>query len=85
MVVTIPGELLIHRVTSGLYRLMGIESLIAADAEGYATIAARLGKEPDYRQSMREQIIQKSELVFAPENMVHDYEQFFESLLFSST
>jgi len=84
-VVTMPGELLVQRYTSGLYRLMGIESLIAADIEEYATIAARLGKEPDFRQSMSKQIIQKNELVFSPEATVRDYEQFFESVLSSST
>ena len=35
-------------------------SLIATDAEEYAAIAVRLGKEPDYRQSMSEQISQKT-------------------------
>jgi len=78
-VVTVPGELLVQRYTSGLYRLMGIESLIAADAEEYAAIAVRLGTEPDYRRSISEQIIQKNEPVFSPEETLRDYEQFFES------
>ena len=80
-VVTVPGELLVQRYTSGLYRLMGIESLIATDVEEYASIAVRLGNEPDYRQAMSEQIIQKSKPVFSPEDTAHDYEQFFESIL----
>jgi predicted O-linked N-acetylglucosamine transferase (SPINDLY family) len=80
-VVTVPGELLVQRCTSGLYRLMGIDSLIAADAEEYATIAVRLGTEPDYRQAMSEQIVQKREPVFSPEETVRDYEQFFESVV----
>jgi predicted O-linked N-acetylglucosamine transferase (SPINDLY family) len=80
-VVTVPGELLVQRYTSGLYRLMGIESLIAADAKEYATIAVRLGTEPDFRRAMSEQIIQKNGLVFSPEDTVHDYERFFESVV----
>jgi predicted O-linked N-acetylglucosamine transferase (SPINDLY family) len=80
-VVTVSGELMIQRVTSGLYRLMGIESLIAADAEDYAAIAVRLGTEPDYRQSMSEQIVQKNEPVFSPEETLRDYEQFFECVV----
>jgi predicted O-linked N-acetylglucosamine transferase (SPINDLY family) len=79
-VVTIPGKFLVQRYTFGLYRLMGIESLIAADAEEYAAIAVRLGTEPDYRQSMSEKIIQKNEFVFAPNKTLHNYEQFFESV-----
>jgi len=84
-VVTVPGELLVQRYTSGLYRLMGIESLIAADKEEYAAIAVRLGTELDYRQWMSGQIIQKSKPVFSPEDTLRDYEQFFESALFSCT
>jgi len=84
-VVTVPGELLVQRYTSGLYRLMGIDSLIATNLEEYATIAVRLGTEPDYRQSMSEQIIQKREPVFSPEDTVRDYEQFFESVLFHAS
>ena len=80
-VVTIHGELLVQRCTSGLYRLMEMESLIAADAEEYASIAVRLGTEPDYRQAMSEQIIQKRAPVFSPEDTVRDYEQFFESVV----
>jgi len=83
-VVTVPGELLVQRYTSGLYRLMGIDSLIATDIEEYATIAVRLGTEPDYRQSMSKQIIQKREPVFSPGDTVRDYERFFESV-FSPT
>jgi predicted O-linked N-acetylglucosamine transferase (SPINDLY family) len=82
-VVTVPGKLLVQRYTSGLYRLMGIESLIASDAEEYATIAVRLGNEPDFRQSMSEQILQKNGLVFSPNDTLRDYEQFFESVVSS--
>jgi len=80
-VVTVPGKLLVQRYTSGLYRLMGIESLIASDAEKYAEIAVRLGNEPDFRQAMSEQIVQKNELVFSPNDTLRDYEQFFESVV----
>jgi predicted O-linked N-acetylglucosamine transferase (SPINDLY family) len=82
-VVTVPGELLVQRYTSGLYRLMGIESLIASDAEEYAKIAVQLGNDPDFRQSMSEQIIQKNGLVFSPNDTLRDYEQFFESVVSS--
>jgi len=57
------------------------KSLIATNAEEYAKIAVRLGTEPAYRQSASEQIIQKSEPVFSPEQTVRDYERFFESVL----
>ena len=84
-VVTVSGELLVQRYTSGLYRLMGIESLIASDAEEYAAIAVRLDTEPDYRQFMSKQIIQKRAPVFSPEDTVRDYERFFEASLSLST
>jgi predicted O-linked N-acetylglucosamine transferase (SPINDLY family) len=79
-VVTVPGELLVQRYTSGLYRLMGIDSLTATDAEEYASIAVRLGTEPDYRQFMSEQITQKNAPVFSPDDTARDYERFFESI-----
>ena len=56
----------------------------AADVEEYASIAVRLGTEPDFRQAMSEQILQKSELIFASEDTLRDYEQFFESVVLTS-
>lgn len=78
-IVTIQGELLIQRYTAGLYRLMGIESMIASDTENYAEIAVRLGREPDYRLDISNRIRERNGLVFAPDETVRDYERFFES------
>jgi len=33
---------------------------------------------PDYRQTMSEQMTQRSEPVFSPDDTVHDYEQFLK-------
>jgi predicted O-linked N-acetylglucosamine transferase (SPINDLY family) len=63
---------------------MGIESLIATNAEEYAAIATRLGVEADYRQSICEEIAQKNEHIFAPEKTLRNYEQFFESAIYSN-
>ena len=77
-VVTRQGALLVQRYTSGLYRLMEIESMIAADAEEYAAIAVRLGTEPEYRRHISNCILERNGPVFSPAQTARDYGRFFE-------
>jgi predicted O-linked N-acetylglucosamine transferase (SPINDLY family) len=77
-VVTQEGQLLVQRYTSGLYRTMKLESLIATDIESYVRIAVRLGTDHDYREEIHRQILERNQSIFTPKNTVRDYEHFFE-------
>jgi predicted O-linked N-acetylglucosamine transferase (SPINDLY family) len=77
-VVTQEGELLVQRYTAGLYRTMGLDSLVSTNAEDYARIAVRLGTDSDYRQDIHHKILERNQSIFMPTDTVHDYERFFE-------
>jgi predicted O-linked N-acetylglucosamine transferase (SPINDLY family) len=77
-VVTQEGALLVQRYTSGLYRTMGLESLIATNREEYVCIAVRLGTDSDYRKEMQRKILERNQYIFTPKETLYDYEQFFE-------
>jgi predicted O-linked N-acetylglucosamine transferase (SPINDLY family)/glycosyltransferase involved in cell wall biosynthesis len=55
-VVTLAGELMRGRHTAAILKMMDIQETIATNKEDYINIAARLGREPQYRQEMARQI-----------------------------
>jgi predicted O-linked N-acetylglucosamine transferase (SPINDLY family) len=77
-VVTQNGNLLVQRYTSGLYRTMEMESLITNNINDYVQTATKLGTEPAYRETICQQIKERSPYIFSPQNTVHEYENFFE-------
>ena len=77
-VVTQKGEFLVQGYTAGIYRTLGMDSLIASGAEEYAKIAVRLGTEPDYRNDTKDKIQERCHSIFASMDTVYAYENFFE-------
>ncbi|MDR3111186.1 MAG: tetratricopeptide repeat protein [Planctomycetaceae bacterium] len=77
-VVTQDGNLLVQRYTSGLYRTMEMESLIATNIQEYVQTAIKLGTDPDYRETISRQIKERNRYIFSPQNTVTDYEKFSE-------
>lgn len=63
-VITQPGALLNTRFTTGFYKKMGIEELIAGDRESYIDLAVRVGTDPAYRTALREKILGASGCLF---------------------
>jgi predicted O-linked N-acetylglucosamine transferase (SPINDLY family) len=63
-VVTLPGLQLPGRFTLGLYKEIGLDSCIARSAEDFVEIAVRLGRQPDYRKQVSEQIESRSARLF---------------------
>lgn len=80
-VVTLPGSLMVQRYALGLYRKMGIDSLVVGSADEYVALAMRLGKDPDYRESMRSLIAGRSDALFEDTEVIREYEDFFEHAL----
>lgn len=54
--VTIPGRFMRGRQSAGMLALMGIDELVAADADGYVRIVAELASDPERRRSLAARI-----------------------------
>jgi len=76
-VVTLPGRHMVQRYTLGLYRRMGFEQLVASDEDQYVALAVRLGRDGDFRQAMRREILDRCSVLFEDPHVVRQYEQFF--------
>ncbi|MCU0537196.1 MAG: tetratricopeptide repeat protein [Hydrococcus sp. Prado102] len=55
-VVTLSGDLMRGRHTTAILKMMDIQETSASNKEDYINIAARLGRDPQYRQEMARQI-----------------------------
>lgn len=76
-VVTLPGPLMVQRYMHGLYRLLGLSELVATTDEEYIRLAARLGREKEFRRAMREQILERAEVLFEQDGVIREYAEFF--------
>ena len=56
-IVTLPGEFMRGRQTTGMLRLLGLEELIATSADDYLAIAKRLATDAQYRYSVSQKIL----------------------------
>lgn len=63
-IVTMPGEFLRGRMTTGLYKQMGMDRFIANSVDEYADIANRLANDPDFRQNGVREITEASHEIF---------------------
>lgn len=63
-VVTWPGPLMRQRHSYAVLRRLGIEETIAASAADYVAIAARLGRDPEWRREISERTRAVSDRVF---------------------
>ena len=63
-VVTLPGNLLRSRITTALYRKMGLEELIAHNADSYVQLSVRLATDARFRASVVDQIVNSSGALF---------------------
>jgi predicted O-linked N-acetylglucosamine transferase (SPINDLY family) len=78
-VVTLPSQFLRGRITYALYRQMGIDALIARDADDYVQLALRLASDRSWREELSSQIHAASAKIFENNNVIGEFEQFFES------
>jgi CRISPR-associated protein Csy1 len=63
-IVTLPGAFMRSRQSAGMLRLMGVDELIAKDADDYVAIAARACSDRDWRLALVERIIAAQSRVF---------------------
>lgn len=75
-VVTLPSEFLRARISYACYRHMGVESLIAKDIDDYCRIAVELGRDKEFRLATRNDLYEKSEVLYSNEKVVTECEKF---------
>src|SRR6185312_10657222 len=76
-VVTLPAAFQRGRHTQAMYRRMGLEDLVAGDAQVYVELAVKLANDGDYRRSISARIRQASHVLFADVQVVREFERFF--------
>ncbi len=77
-IVTWPGNFMRARVTAGCYWQMGLNDLIASDAESYVSLALKLAHSADFKKTMQEKINQNSHKLFERIEVVRELERFFK-------
>jgi predicted O-linked N-acetylglucosamine transferase (SPINDLY family) len=77
--VTWPGHFMRGRLVAGAYGQMGIQDApVASQLSDYASIAVELGKNPDRRMSLKEQILNSvGGSLYADDQAVREFEEFF--------
>jgi predicted O-linked N-acetylglucosamine transferase (SPINDLY family) len=80
-IVTQQGTLLVQRYTSGLYRMMNMDSFITDNEENYIDLAVRLGTDADYNATIRQTIAERKEAIFDTKSFIREYEHFFERVI----
>lgn len=76
-VITLPTGLQRGRVTQAMYRAMGIEGCIAADADQYAELAVGIGANADRRRALHALIRERNHLLFEDRRAISEFERFF--------
>jgi len=75
----LPGRFLRDRLTLALYKQMGIMDCIAKDAQSYIEIAFRLANDKAWRDKIKKNIIDRSDVLYEDIEAVRELEHFFES------
>jgi predicted O-linked N-acetylglucosamine transferase (SPINDLY family) len=77
-IVTCRGEFMRGRLASSVAEAVGLDALIADDAQGYVTNAVRLGRDRQFRNSMSEQIRAHRSEFFEGRQAVKALEEFLK-------
>lgn len=75
-VVTLPGELLRNRGTSGLYRRMGLLDCIAENEEDYVRRAVEIATNPARRASLKAEILAGNSVLFGQQEGIRQASEF---------
>ena len=75
-VVTLPGELMRTRIARALYARAGYMELVVDSPQAYVETAVRLGTDPAFARSAREQIDSASPVLFENAEEIRDLEAF---------
>ena len=76
-VVTLPARFQRGRHTQAMYRRMGLDDLVAADAQAYVDLAVRLGNDAQYRAQVSTRILEHNAVLFRDRRVIDEFERFF--------
>ena len=76
-IVTMPGQFMRGRVTDGLYQKMGINDCSVSDRDAYVAKAVQIASQSDYRQHIKEQLLERNDCLFEDQSAVRLLEAFF--------
>ncbi len=76
-VVTLPGDLMRGRQSMALLKMMGITDTIAATEDDYVRIAAKLGKDKQWRNDISRRMSENKHKLYADRTAVDAMEEFF--------
>lgn len=79
-IVTWPSAFLRGRLTSAMYRQMGVSEFVAGSADEYVRFAVRLGTDRDYRLRSRQNLAEAAGSLFEDDEAVDAVADSFESL-----
>jgi len=82
-IATMPGRLMRGRHTHAILKTMGLMETEASDIEGYVAIAARLGKDPEYRKEISEKISRQKERAYCDMECIRGLEEFLKQAVAS--
>lgn len=79
-IVTLPGEFLRGRVSSGILRKMQVTETIATSPEDYVEIAIRLGKDAPFRERVRARMAENKHKIYGDRACIEGLENFLENV-----
>lgn len=78
--VTLPGEMMRGRQSYGMLKAMGLDELVAKDAQDYVDIAVRLANDREWRNQISLTISSRSDRVFEDETPVRALARFYSQV-----
>ncbi|MEO5374224.1 MAG: tetratricopeptide repeat protein [Alphaproteobacteria bacterium] len=76
-IVTWPTRFLRGRITTAIYRAMGMDDLIVDSHEAYVAAALRLATDPDFQATMRARVVARAPVLYENMDAVRELERFF--------
>lgn len=76
-IVTLPGELNVGRFTQACYRKIGLNVLIATNAQEYVRIATRVAQDANFRTHVCEQLRERGDVLLEDQSAVSAHADFF--------
>jgi len=77
-IVTWPGPEMRGRHALALLGMMGLEETVAADAQGYVDLAVALGRDPERRRHLRQEIEKRRAAIYDDPSPIADLERFIK-------
>lgn len=79
--ITQTGNLQVQRCPTAAYQAMGIKGLATTSQEEYVQQATSVGRNPDYRKYLCEQLLRQSHCVFDRKSVVSEWERFLDTIV----